>query len=89
MPSTEAHHISKELLGVFAHLGSPEEILSDQETNSVHTLLEESLIYAADKVDLDLSLSSLDRWLAREVQEVQRHSQDDPEEVCEQEPGGQ
>ena len=33
LPSTEAHCISKELVGVFAHMGIFEEIPSDQGTN--------------------------------------------------------
>ena len=41
LPSTEAHRISKELVGVFAHVGIPEEILSDQGPNFMSALLEE------------------------------------------------
>ena len=41
LPSTEAHRISKELVGVFAHVGIPEEILSEQGPNFMSALLEE------------------------------------------------
>ena len=41
LPSTEAPRISKELVAVFARVGIPDEILSDQGTNFMSTLLEE------------------------------------------------
>ena len=41
LPSTEAPHISKELVAVFARVGIPDEILSDQGTNFMSALLEE------------------------------------------------
>lgn len=36
LPSTEAPHIGKELIGVFACMGVPEDILSDQSQTSVN-----------------------------------------------------
>lgn len=41
LPSTEAPRISKELVAVFARVGIPEEILSDQGPNFMSALLEE------------------------------------------------
>ena len=41
MPSTEASHTAKELVAVFARVGVPDEILSDQGLNFMSALLEE------------------------------------------------
>jgi hypothetical protein len=41
LPSTEAERIAKELVKLFARVGIPDEILSDQGTNFMSTLLQE------------------------------------------------
>ena len=41
LPSTEAPRIAKELIGLFTHVGVPEEILSNQGANFMSSLLEE------------------------------------------------
>ena len=41
LPSTEASRIAKELVTLFSRVGIPEEILTDQGTNFMSTLLEE------------------------------------------------
>ena len=41
LPSTEAHRISKELVGVFARIGIPYKILFDQRANFMSTLLQQ------------------------------------------------
>ena len=41
MPSTEAPRVAKELVNLFSHVGIPDEILTDQGTNFMSTLLEE------------------------------------------------
>lgn len=41
LSSTEASRIAKELVGIFARMGIPEEILTDQGTNFMSTMLEE------------------------------------------------
>ena len=74
LPSVEAHQIAKELVTVFARVGVPEEILSDQGTNFMSTLMED--VYRLLKV------SPTDR---RTGGTVQRYPQVNAEEVCEQE----
>lgn len=41
LSSVEAHRIAKELVTVFSRMGVPEEILSDQGTNFMSTLMED------------------------------------------------
>ena len=41
LSSTEVSRIAKELVGIFARMGIPEEILTDQGTNFMSTMLEE------------------------------------------------
>ena len=41
MPSTKAPRVAKELVHVFSRVGIPDEILTDQGTNFMSTLLEE------------------------------------------------
>ena len=41
LSSTEAKRIARELVKLFAHVGIPDEILSDQDSNFMSTLLQE------------------------------------------------
>ena len=61
LSSTEASHIAKGLVGIFARMGIPEEILTDQGMNFMSTMLEETYIpAAANHEDKDHPLSSPD-----------------------------
>ena len=41
LPSVEAPRVAKELIKLFSHVGIPDEILTDQGTNFMPTMIEE------------------------------------------------
>ena len=62
--SVEAPRVAKELIKMFSHVGIPDEILTDQGTNFMSTMIEEIYCLVIEKVShATSSLNSHDKFL--------------------------